>query len=116
MILNSAIYDGTVVHERVRPKRHHLRYDVFTMLLDLDELPELDRRFRLFGYNRGAVFSFYDKDHGATTGADLRSKPAWPKQACTTTVFPSVCSAIPAYSDTPSIRSASISAITGPAR
>ena len=72
MTLNSAIYDGTVVHERVRPKRHHLRYDVFTMLLDLDELPELDRRFRLFGYNRAAVFSFYDKDHGPTTGDDLR--------------------------------------------
>jgi hypothetical protein len=70
--LNSAIYNGTVVHERVRPKHHRLRYDVFTMLLDLDELPELDRRFRLFGYNRAAVFSFHDRDHGPTTGDALR--------------------------------------------
>jgi len=72
MTFNSAIYDGTVVHERLRPKRHHLRYDVFTMLLDLDELPELDRRYRLFGYNHAAIFSFYDKDHGPTTGDALR--------------------------------------------
>lgn len=72
MTLSSAIYEGTVVHERVRPKRHHLRYDVFTMLLDLDELPELDRRFRLFGHNRAAIFSFYDRDHGPTTGGALR--------------------------------------------
>ncbi|MEX0695019.1 MAG: DUF1365 domain-containing protein [Rhodospirillales bacterium] len=73
MSFNSALYDGTVVHERVRPRRHRLRYDVFTMLLDLDELPELDHRFRLFGYNRAAVFSFHDKDHGPTTGAPLKS-------------------------------------------
>jgi len=72
MTLHSSIYEGTVVHERVRPKRHHLRYDVFTMLLDLDELPELDRRSRLFGYNRTAVLSFYDEDHGPTTGGALR--------------------------------------------
>lgn len=72
MTLQSAIYTGTVGHERMRPKRHRLRYDVFTLLLDLDELPELDRRFRLFGYNRRAPLSFHDRDHGPTTGEALR--------------------------------------------
>lgn len=72
MTLQSAIYKGTVGHERVRPKRHSLRYGVFTLLLDLDELPELDRRFRLFGYNRRAPLSFHDRDHGPTTGEPLR--------------------------------------------
>ena len=72
MTLQSAIYRGTVVHERLRPKRHSLRYSVFTLLLDLDELPELDRRFRLFAHNRFAPLSFYDRDHGPTTGAALR--------------------------------------------
>jgi DUF1365 family protein len=72
MTLQSAIYRGTVGHERLRPKRHRLRYDVFTLLLDLDELPELDRRFRLFGYNRSAPLSFHDSDHGPTTGKPLR--------------------------------------------
>ena len=51
-MLRSAIYEGPVVHERMRPRRHRLRYSVFSLLLDLDELPDLDRRFRLFGYNR----------------------------------------------------------------
>ena len=43
MTFNSAIYEGPVVHERLRPKRHRLRYAVFSLLVDLDELPDLDR-------------------------------------------------------------------------
>jgi DUF1365 family protein len=72
MTLQSAIYRGSVVHERLRPKRHSLRYSVFSLLFDLDELPELDRRFRLFAHNRFAPLSFYDRDHGPTTGDMLR--------------------------------------------
>ena len=72
MIWQSAIFRGPVVHERLRPKRHRLRYGVFMMLLDLDELPELDRRYRLFGYNRRAPIAFRDRDHGPTTGDPLR--------------------------------------------
>lgn len=71
-MLYSAIYRGNVVHERLRPKRHRLRYSVFYLLLDLDELPLLDRRHRLFGYNRPAVFSFHDSDHGPADGSPLR--------------------------------------------
>lgn len=72
MTLHSAIYQGEVVHDRRRPKRHRLRYRVFSLLLDLDELPLLDRRFSLFGYNRWAPLAFFDRDHGPTTGAPLR--------------------------------------------
>ena len=72
MTLNSAIFRGPVIHERLRPKRHRLRYDVFTLLIDLDELPDLDRMAPLFGYNRRALLSFYDRDHGPATGAALR--------------------------------------------
>ncbi len=72
MTLQSAIYQGEVVHERRRPKRHRLRYSVFSLLLDLDELPLLDRRFRLFGYNRRAPLAFFDRDHGPASGAPLR--------------------------------------------
>jgi len=64
----SAIYDGTVSHRRVRPRRHNLSYRVFSLLLDLDELPALDRRLRLFGYNRPAALSFRDRDHGPGDG------------------------------------------------
>lgn len=68
----SAIYRGQVVHERLRPRRHRLRYSVFSLLVDLDELPSLDRRLSLFGYNRGAPISFHDRDHGPADGRPLR--------------------------------------------
>ena len=66
----SAIYAGDVVHARTRPRRHRLHYRVFSLLLDLDELDGLSQRLRLFGHNRPAVFSLWDKDHGdGDTGA-----------------------------------------------
>lgn len=64
MNVSSSIYAGTVVHTRLRPKRHNLRYSVFSMLLDLDELSALDRTLRLFRVNRRGLFSFWEKDHG----------------------------------------------------
>lgn len=62
--LTSGLYEGVVVHERLRPVRHSLRYRVFSLLLDMDELDELDRRSRLFARNRFALLSFHDRDHG----------------------------------------------------
>ena len=66
----SGIYCGSVMHRRVRPKRHHLRYDVFYLLLDLDEMPGLG--LRLIGVERRAPFSFRAGDHG-DGGGDLKS-------------------------------------------
>jgi DUF1365 family protein len=63
MITSSHIYVGQVVHQRHRPKKHNLRYRVFSVLVDLDELPQLDA-LRWFGHNRAALFSFRDADHG----------------------------------------------------
>jgi DUF1365 family protein len=70
MNLTSGIYVGQVVHQRHRPKKHHMRYRVFSMLIDLDELPAL-HRLRLFAHNKRALFSFREADHGQ--GADPRS-------------------------------------------
>ena len=64
----SALYFGTVAHHRLRPKRHNLRYRVFSMLIDIDELPALSRTLRLFSHNRFNLFSFYDRDHGVGAG------------------------------------------------
>jgi DUF1365 family protein len=60
--MNSAIYEGIVMHHRLRPKQHTLRYRVFSLLLDLDELPSL--RLPLLGINRPGLLSFHDRDHG----------------------------------------------------
>ncbi len=69
----SSLYFGTVVHHRLRPVRHELRYRVFSMLLDLDEIPALAGRLRLFSHNRFNLFSFHDRDHGTR-----RCEPARP--------------------------------------
>ena len=68
----SGIFRGEVVHQRYRPKRHRFAYRVFSLLLDLDELPRLDRGLRLFSYNRPGLLAFYDRDHGDGSGAPLR--------------------------------------------
>lgn len=52
------------MHRRVRPRHHHFKYRVFAMLVDLDELPSLSGRLRLFRWNSPGPFSFYDCDHG----------------------------------------------------
>jgi len=61
--VRSALYLGTVMHARRSPRDHVFRYPVYMALLDLDELPRLDRRLPLFGWNRRALTSFHDADH-----------------------------------------------------
>ena len=68
----SGLYRGLVVHQRLRPRRHRLRYRIFQLLLDLDELEALGRGLRLFGHNRPALIGLYDRDHGAGDGQPLR--------------------------------------------
>jgi DUF1365 family protein len=63
MELNSAIYDCTVFHQRMQPKRHKFSYSVYMLWLDLDELNSLDASFRFFGRNKFSLLSFYDEDH-----------------------------------------------------
>ena len=60
----AALYFGEVVHERKRPRLHKLRYNVFSMLLDVDQLDAISEKNKLFSYNRWSLFSLYDKDHG----------------------------------------------------
>jgi DUF1365 family protein len=62
--LNSSIYRGHVVHQRMRPTRHRLRYRVFSLLLDLDDLDKLEKQFRFLSYNRRTFYSIRDEDHG----------------------------------------------------
>jgi uncharacterized protein len=68
----AAIYAGTVLHQRLRPFKHRLRYRVYNFLLDIDALPQLAAASRLFRYNRFGLFGFYNRDHGPRDGSDLR--------------------------------------------
>lgn len=66
----SGLYLGVVSHQRVRPVRHALRYRVFMMLLDLDEVDEIARRSRVFGHDVFRLLSFHDRDHGIDDGGE----------------------------------------------
>ena len=47
--------------------RHELRYSVFNLFADVDELPELGKRLRLFCYNRFNLFSVMTATTGRAT-------------------------------------------------
>lgn len=82
MTFGSELYTGEVLHVRLRPRRHRLRYRVFWLLLDLDELPALDVGLKLFSVGRPNVLSFREGDHGDGQPGTLRERvDAWMRMA-----------------------------------
>ena len=71
MIKSSSIYNGHVIHKRFIPKKHFFKYKVFSLLIDLSELYQLENELTLFSYNKFNVLSFYDVDHGPRDGSSL---------------------------------------------
>lgn len=67
------LYPGTVMHARLRPFSHRFRYRVFTLLVDLDRLEELDQCTKILSVNRTNLVSFYEKDHTDNTEIPLRT-------------------------------------------
>lgn len=74
--MKSAFYFGTVAHRRLRPRRHHLHYRLFWLLVDLDELAALDAQVMGFSHNRFNLLSLHDRDHGDGSTAPLRDQIA----------------------------------------
>jgi hypothetical protein len=72
--LQSALYVGQVMHRRLRPRPHALRYSIFYLLLDLDEINVLANSLRLFSHSSFNLFSFRDQDHGNGSGTPLRDQ------------------------------------------
>jgi len=52
-----------LVHSRREPVRNSFRYPLSFFVLDLDELPDLERRLKLFSINRRNAVTLRDKDH-----------------------------------------------------
>ena len=70
-MINSAIYNGQVIHKRFKPKVHYFRYNVFSLLIDLSELENIDKEISFFSLNKFNLISFYEKDHGERDGSSL---------------------------------------------
>lgn len=71
---SSCLYSGTVMHRRFKPRAHKLNYRLFWTLLDLDELPQLDKKLRFFSQERFNLFGFYNTDHGDRSAQPLREQ------------------------------------------
>lgn len=71
--MNSCLYDGVVMHHRLRPLRNRFVYSVYMFYLDLEELDDLHQRLRFFSRNRSNLYSFRDADHMHITAGDLRA-------------------------------------------
>ena len=69
--MTSSIYNGTVIHKRFKPKKHFFKYRVFSLLIDLSDLNDLNKNISFFSYNTFNLISFFDKDHGARDGSSL---------------------------------------------
>lgn len=70
----SGLFPGVVSHTRLKPRRHSLRYRVFMLLLDLDELPGLDRDLKLFSTRRFNLVGFDPRRHGDGSATPLKQQ------------------------------------------
>lgn len=68
----AVLYDGTVMHARMKPVAHRFTYRIFTLVVDIDRLAEAGRLSPLFSIGRFNLFSFSEADHGAADGTALR--------------------------------------------
>jgi len=71
--MSSYIFTGRLMHNRRTPIRNSFTYPVFNLLLDLDDLPELDRALTLFGYNRPNVVAIHSHNHLGDPRRDLKT-------------------------------------------
>ncbi len=65
------LYHGVVAHRRLKPVGHKFAYRVFSMLIDIDRLDEIDARSRWFSRGRFNLFSFDDADHAFSEGESV---------------------------------------------
>ncbi len=59
----NALYECSVTHCRLKPKRHAFNYQVFMFSLNIDEIAGVAKRIPWLGHNRFNLFSIYDADH-----------------------------------------------------
>jgi hypothetical protein len=73
-VFRSGLYPGIVSHTRLKPRRHALRYRIFMLLLDLDELDALDQDLKLFSLRRVNLIGFDPRRHGDGSPTPLKQQ------------------------------------------
>ena len=74
--LNSCLYVGEVVHRRLSPVRHELRYKVYNFFIDVDEIPKISKKLKLLSYNSFNLFALNDRNFGSADGTSI-GEYAW---------------------------------------
>jgi uncharacterized protein len=74
VVMNSCLYECSVMHHRLAPKVHHFQHDIFMFYLDLDELDTLAKKVFLFSRNKGNLYSFRDTDHEPAGTGPLKER------------------------------------------
>ena len=72
----SGLYVGWTRHRRWTPVERSFRYRTFHALLDLDELPHLEREVHGFSSRRPALARFRDRDHLGAGDTPVKAKLA----------------------------------------
>ncbi len=67
----ASLYDGQVMHARMKPKAHRFTYSVYSLVIDIGALDKADRSSRFFSVNGYNLLSFHQKDHGPGNGSAL---------------------------------------------
>jgi cyclopropane-fatty-acyl-phospholipid synthase len=67
--MNSMIFSGKVMHARKAPVQHSWIFPFCFYAIDLDELEDLDRKVKGFGYNHWKPVSLRDSDYLTGSGS-----------------------------------------------
>ena len=69
---NSCIYECTVMHRRIRPKKHEFTYRIFLFFLDLDELSSLENKIPVFSSDKPNLYSLRAEDYFQLQSGTIR--------------------------------------------
>ena len=62
--MTSQILLSSIAHKRFIPFKHKLNYKVPSLYLNIDDLYDINKKYKFFSLNSFNLFSFYECDHG----------------------------------------------------
>ena len=72
--MKSQIFQGNIMHARLKPVKHSFVYPLYFLSLELSELNKLDKSLWLFGYNKLQLISIHDQDYLTDTQGSIYTK------------------------------------------
>ena len=67
-----SIYKGIVTHTRYLPKKHHFKYSITMLFIDLDHLNSAFNKNIFWSYNKSNIGSFNKSDYYTTNNKEIK--------------------------------------------